>query len=127
MTRATLSNSSNAVNNVHADEQSTSPVRAAPSPKSCHTVMVSASVALTTGDHSDGRHLRHLVCYIREPTCQPCRETACRAGACMSTGVCRLVSTFLQLRMSFTYVRETETETGHSSRAATVHTLPPSL
>ena len=36
--------------------------------------MVSASVALTTGDRSDGRHLRHRVCYIREPTCQPCRE-----------------------------------------------------
>ena len=65
-----------------------------------------------TGDRSDGRHLRHLVCYIREPTCQPCRDaaldwTACRrAGACMSTGVCRLVPTFLQC-LSASYIQET--------------------
>jgi hypothetical protein len=39
-----------------------------------HIVMVSASVALEMGDHSGGRHLRLLVCYIHEPTRQRRRD-----------------------------------------------------
>jgi hypothetical protein len=37
--------------------------------------MVSASVALQTGDRSDGRHLRLLICYMRKSTRQSRRDT----------------------------------------------------
>jgi hypothetical protein len=87
MTRATLSNGCSAVDNVHPDSKSTSPVGAAPSSKSCHTLTVSASVALTTGDRSEGRRVRHRVCYIREPTCQPCRDAVLYCMPCWSVHV----------------------------------------
>ena len=77
MTRATLSYAAQSTvcmrtsTSLRRPEQRSSVVEALPHSHS------PASVALNTGDRSYGRHLRHLVCCIRKPTRQKCRDMPC--------------------------------------------------
>ena len=79
-----------------------------------------------TGDRSDGRHLRHLVCYIREPTCQPCRDAVqCWTGLhAWLERACRQACVGWYRRFSNAFQLATYS-TGDS--AAPSHTHPPSL